>query len=312
MTYQGIDTAARITAAQAQKLRENGVSFVGRYLVPEGMGKDITASEILTLRGAGLAILLCWELGASTMAKGASQGAKDGARARQLAETFGVPKGTTIFFAADYDVQTGDLSACEQYILAAQAAMPNYVAGIYGGERIVRYLTSRGSAKKAWQCVAWTTNFADAANVQQYQWQGGAESVAMAKATGIPAVDMNRSDDIRKAGLWMPENAQGGTVIEPNKPATKPDPWYKPHMDWAAENGIMTDGRPNDNITRAESATILHREDERVEKNCAALEARVTELEKKVAELEAIIDKKVNEAVLRRLPDDDSFGGLLN
>ena len=55
MTYLGIDTAARISAAQAQKLVESGVSFVGRYLAP---GKDLTPQEVKNLRDVGLAIML--------------------------------------------------------------------------------------------------------------------------------------------------------------------------------------------------------------------------------------------------------------
>ena len=291
MRFLGIDTAARITAKQAEKLREQGVSFVGRYLVPAGMGKDITAQEIKILHDAGLAILLCWEMDAAAMKGGAAQGTKDAARAAKLADGFGCPAGTTIFFVADYDVPAYDLSACEQYILAAQAAMPQYVAGIYGGERVVRHLTSRGAAKKAWQCVAWTRNFADEANVRQYQWQGGEEAVAMAKATGIAAVDMNRSDDIRKAGLWMSPFAQyddgeGGTIIEPSKPAAPTKPWYAEAMAWAEETGLIRDGRPLDNLTRAEMATILQRYDERVK-------------------------QVIVETIKRRLPDDDSLGGLL-
>lgn len=35
MTYEGIDTAGRISADKARILRENGMSFVARYLVPE-------------------------------------------------------------------------------------------------------------------------------------------------------------------------------------------------------------------------------------------------------------------------------------
>ena len=46
MMYDGIDTAARITAAQAAKLRENGVSFVCRYIGPESWGKTITRDEV--------------------------------------------------------------------------------------------------------------------------------------------------------------------------------------------------------------------------------------------------------------------------
>ena len=36
-------------------------------------------------------------------------------------------------------------------------------------------------------------------------------------------------------------------------------PWYAEAMAWVKARGIMNDGRPNDNVTRAELATILYR-----------------------------------------------------
>ena len=78
MTYLRVDTAAKISAAAAQTLKTNGVSFVGRYLVPPGMYKDLTADEIKILHDAGLAILPCWEIGAGDIRQGAERGAKDG------------------------------------------------------------------------------------------------------------------------------------------------------------------------------------------------------------------------------------------
>lgn len=264
MTYTGIDTAARISAAQARILRENGVSFVGRYLVPEGYGKALTAAEIAGLREAGLAILLCWEIGAEAMKHGATQGAADGAKAKQLAESFGVPSGTTIFFAADYNVPTADLIQCEQYIRAAQAVLGKFEAGIYGGEKVVDFLTTRG-VRKAWQCVAWTNRFLDTANVRQYAWQGAAESKAMAAKCGF-AVDMDATEDMSKAGLWMPwQSYKDGdsVVIEPVKP--KPKPWYEDTVNWAIEEGIVTEARPTEYATRAEIMQMLRNYNQRFE-----------------------------------------------
>ena len=77
MMYEGIDTAARITAAQAARLRENGVSFVCRYIGPESWGKTITRDEVAILHGAGLAILLCFETSAARMRGGARAGGRD-------------------------------------------------------------------------------------------------------------------------------------------------------------------------------------------------------------------------------------------
>lgn len=276
MTYEGIDTAARLTAAQARILRENGISFVGRYLVPETLWKALTAQEAADIRAAGLALMLCWELGGEDLKQGAAKGAEHGARARQLAEGLGVPSGTIIYFAVDYNAQPEDYPLIEQYMLAAQTAIGSkYVAGLYGHERIVEFLAQRGSVKKFWQCVAWSNMFSPFATVRQYAWQGDERSKAIQKLIGV-AVDLDATETL--AGMWMPqtEYADGGdTIIEPK-------PWYVEAMAWAKDNGLINDGRPNDPVTRAELATVLQR-----------------------------FDKLVDAKIKLRLPEDDSLGGLI-
>ncbi len=250
--FTGIDTAARITAAQAEKIKAQGLSFVGRYLIPESYSNAITAKEADVLRGAGLAILLCWELGSEDMKGGAAKGAEHGARARRIAEGMKIPAGTAIYFAADYDVPQKDPPLCEAYLKAAQAALGRYQVGAYGGERLISFLADRGHPIALWQCVAWTNIFHEEADTIQYAWQGAWEAKEMAAKLGF-AVDLDSCKDMRRAGMWMPENVYVGddeTIIEP---------WYAKDMAWAAANGIMTDGRPEDTVTRAELATVSHR-----------------------------------------------------
>lgn len=247
MQYLGIDTVHRFTAADAKKAAENGISFVGRYLVPPGMNKELTKDEAKILRDAGLAILLCWEIGAGDIRKGAERGSKDGVRAKALALEYGVPTGTTIFFACDYCPVTGDYPAILAYLRAAQAACSPYVAGLYGCAKIIDHAAEQGACGKFWQCVAWSEGKVSAhTNVYQYQWSGGPESRAMAAKLGF-SVDMNRSVDIAAAGLWMPAKP------EPQKP------WFADAMAWAEAQGLIRDGRPNDPVTRAELATVLYR-----------------------------------------------------
>ena len=258
--YQGIDTAARITAAQAAKIRAEGVSFVGRYLVPETYGKALTAKEAAILRGAGLAILLCWEIGAADMRGGAARGAADGAKARQIAESMGVPAGTVIYFAADYNVPTGELILCEQYLNAAQAALGKYRVGAYGGEKLITFLADRGLPITLWQCVAWTNMFSDAAAVIQYAWQGAADAKEMAAKIGV-AVDLNSCDNMRAAGLWLPETEYSDgndTIIEPR-------PCYADTLLWAQKEGIMDGTRPTEPATRAEVAQMIRNYNKRFE-----------------------------------------------
>lgn len=244
MTYTGIDTAARISAAQAAILHSEGVSFVGRYLVPETMSKALTAKEAADVRSAGLALMLCWELEANAVRQGAQRGATDGQRARKCAQTLGVPAGTCIYFACDYNIPYGDLQSAETYFKAAQAALGGvYVAGMYGPLKLIQYLSERNICRHLWQCVAWSTEFHAAAGVRQHQWQGGAEAQSLAAKVGF-AVDLNDTADMAAAGMWMPDAAK---------------PWYADAMAWAGRQGLIRDGRPNDPVTRAELATVLYR-----------------------------------------------------
>ena len=238
--YQGIDTAARINAQQAKILADNGIAFVGRYLVQPSMSKALTANEARILRDSGLGVLLIWETYANRARDGASAGRTDGASAAKLADEMGVPNDCAIYFAVDYDAPKSDYQAIEQYLYAAKAACAPYRCGVYGKVDLINSV----KADCYMQCVAWSNGaLSSKANIYQYEWQGGAEAKAIAKKIGV-AVDMNSCNDMNAAGIWMP-------TVEQH--------WYDAAMQWVASNGLMNDGRPNDYVTRAELATILMR-----------------------------------------------------
>ena len=156
MAYLGIDTVHRFTAADAKKAAANGVSFVGRYLVPEAYGKALTPDEIRGLRSAGLAIALCWEIGGADMRGGAAQGARDGAEARRIAEGFGVGAGTSIFFACDFSPAASELDTLAAYLRAAARELGAYRCGVYGSFAVVEGMARRGACDAFWQCCAWS------------------------------------------------------------------------------------------------------------------------------------------------------------
>lgn len=245
--HQGIDTVARISATQAKRLKEEGVSFVGRYLAP---GKDLTPEEANILREAGLAILLCWETTSNRIRGGAKAGAADGEAAMRAAVQLGVPAGTVIYFAADYDVPASDYASVEAYLRQAKFNCEPYTVGLYGPERVVAEMSRRNACDFYWQCVAWSNQFLPVANVRQYAWQGDPRAKEMAVKCGILAVDLDSAESLN--GMWLP-------------PAQE-KPWYYDAMEWAEEIGLMKDGRPNDYVTRAEDATMFQRYDEHVQK----------------------------------------------
>jgi len=204
MIYSGIDTAARISAQSANTLKENGIDFAVRYLVPESgitAWKALTKAEANDIRAAGLALMLCWELTGNRVKGGTEAGAADGLRAWHLADAIGVPAGTVIYFAADYNAPAADFDEIEAYLTAAQRNLEQYRAGLYGHEALVREMAARGVCRHFWQCVAWSNQFDAAATVRQYAWQGAAEAKALAAKVGF-AVDLDSCETL--SGMWLP------------------------------------------------------------------------------------------------------------
>ena len=240
----GVDTAARISAAKAKQLAEKGVDFVCRYLVPpEVYDKAVTATEAAALLEAGLGLLLCWETSADRVKAGAQAGARDGERARKCAETLGAPEDTVIYFAVDYNALAQDYDAIEYYFRSAAMACAPYGVGVYGSRTVAEMLAGRIPGIRIWQCWAWSNGMTELAHVYQYQSQYGTEAVALASEIGF-AVDLDTCSDMAAAGVWLP---------------SAPEPWYADDMRWAAEHGLIRDGRPNDPLTRAELARVLRR-----------------------------------------------------
>ena len=226
MKYLGIDTAAKISASAAQILRENGISFAARYLVPESGNtawKALSAAEANGLLDAGLAVMLCWETSADRVKGGASAGNADGTTAKALAEAMGIPAGTAIYFAADYNVPESDFSAVYEYLYAASIVLKPYEVGLYGHEKLVHTMAQRSVCKHFWQCCAWSNTLDASTEVWQYQWQGGTEAKALAAKVGF-AVDLDSAGTLK--AMWTPE-----------KPTTEEED----ALNWAREMGIIDD-----------------------------------------------------------------------
>lgn len=236
MTHKGLDTCARLTADNAVRARAAGLDFVARYLVPESYAKALTTAEAQTINDAGLAILLCWETTAQAIRQGAARGAADGAWARQLAQSMGVPAGTIIFFAADYAAPVSDYGDIRAYLNSAQLALGPYRAGLYGNYSLVEAM-----GLPSWQCVGGSGGLWS--NVAQWRQLLGDQAPAsreLAKKTGILAVDVCEADTLD--GLWQPAQKTH---------------WYDDTMKWAKDSGINDGTRPEAPATRAEVSQML-------------------------------------------------------
>ena len=267
MRIKGIDCAAPLTAEKAQKFKELGYEFVGRYFCPDTKGnwKRLNKPEAEIISAAGLRLLCVWETTAARAGEGMAAGAVDGARAHNQALELGMPKNGTIYFAVDYDAQPAEFEAIAAYLKAASQQVGEYKIGVYGSYRVIEAMFERfGDSIDYWQCVAWSYgNTSSHLDVYQAYWN---ERIEEADHT----VDINYCDDMDAAGLW---NYERDSDMEYEKfkeymmryeaeRAAKPEPnWSADEGAWAkAETkGIMDGTRPEDYVKRDELAAVLDR-----------------------------------------------------
>lgn len=166
---KGIDCTNTITELIGKSLIGSGIGFVCRYLVPERLAwKRLTKAEAETLTDLGLQIVSVYETTANRAAGGSANGTADGKEAFGEAQIVGQPKGSTVYFAVDYDAQSAGYNAIEAYLRAAATEMPRYEIGVYGAYAVVEEMAKRGACKHFWQTYAWSNGkLSKYANVYQ-------------------------------------------------------------------------------------------------------------------------------------------------
>ena len=190
---KGFDTAQRITADHAKRLKLMGYDYALRYLVPQNYSKAMTKAEMQGILGSGMMLGFCWETTASRAKSGTTAGMADGESARKLALDMGIPSNAVIYFAVDYDAPKNDYNAISAYMVAAQMAVRPYRMGIYGKYDIVEHFHTLGVGDAFWQCVAWSGGkWSEHATIQQREWN---------VSTGVVTVDNNYCTSVIDAGL---------------------------------------------------------------------------------------------------------------
>lgn len=150
------DMATQLTKQQAQTIKNNGFSIVGRYLTGSvGVGankrdKNLTLTEIKNITDSGLSIFPIYQDGGWDESYFTSeQGNYDGAIAAKTAFSLGFPSGTTIYFAVDVDILDGDIAGTViPYISKVKEALDYhgmYTVGIYGTRNVCQKAIDSGA-----------------------------------------------------------------------------------------------------------------------------------------------------------------------
>lgn len=197
---KGIDFTTPLTESKARELKNNGIDFICRYLVPEKYkSKRLTPEEAKIATAAGLKIASVFEIYAdfqktSTGTRTAAEaGRTDGKLALIEAKKVGMPVGSIIYFAVDID--TKDYDDVEAYLRNANAEISGYKVSAYGSYAVVEEMIRRGVINGGWQTYAWSKGKVSEHNYI-YQYKNGVPMFGM-------TVDLNTAET--NEGFWNVE-----------------------------------------------------------------------------------------------------------
>lgn len=218
------DTRFEITPSRARWLWDNGYRMVGRYLYdPPGstLDKEIKPGELNTIFSEGLRVFPIYQDNARQLSDFTySQGYQHALKAHDLASGYGFNRGTTIYFAVDYDAQQWEIDGQPQGIVAyfngvvagLASRGKKYLHGVYGSRNVCINVTAKTGARFSFVSgMSWgfsgnlgyplpsnwainqikefqVTNGADVFDLDRDVWRVGAEpGVSSVNNTGGPA-----------------------------------------------------------------------------------------------------------------------------
>jgi peptidoglycan hydrolase-like protein with peptidoglycan-binding domain len=148
------DTITEITPARAKTLTDAGYRAVGRYLTNFGtLDKNIKAGELQTCFSAGLRVFPIFQENGRMLGDFSyEEGFQQALRADFAARNYGMPLGTTIYFAVDYDATQDEIeSNILPYFAGIEAGLRSkgkfYAHGVYGSRNVCSNVTQSTFAR---------------------------------------------------------------------------------------------------------------------------------------------------------------------
>jgi peptidoglycan hydrolase-like protein with peptidoglycan-binding domain len=155
----GSDTRYEITPSRAKWLFDNKYRVVGRYIYdPPGstLDKEIKPGELQTIFAAGLKVFPIYQDNARQLSDFTyTQGYQHALNAHKLASDYGFNRGTTIYFAVDYDATQEEIDGSPNgivtYFHGVQAGLASqgkrYNHGVYGSRNVCINVTEKTFAR---------------------------------------------------------------------------------------------------------------------------------------------------------------------
>ncbi|MER5645082.1 glycoside hydrolase domain-containing protein [Streptosporangium sp. NPDC002524] len=161
----GCDCITEITLDRGRQLKTEGYQIVGRYLDehlspgdPYYLGKALKPGELQNIFAAGLRMFPIFQYNGTQLANFTyDKGYDQGTKADEKARGFGLPQGSCIYFAVDYDAMDADIdSSVLPYFhgvrTALQALGHRYEFGVYGSRNVCIRVSREAGAR--WSFVS--------------------------------------------------------------------------------------------------------------------------------------------------------------
>lgn len=148
-----VDTATILDRSKAELLYNEGYRYVGRYLTnaSSGFDKALTRQEAEIISEAGLNFFPIYQTSGNKYSYfTSSQGTEDAGKALEAAFKLGLPEGTVIYFAVDFDATRSQINGnILSYFKAVADRMSKvcYKVGVYGSKGVCRTVSEKGYAE---------------------------------------------------------------------------------------------------------------------------------------------------------------------
>jgi len=251
------DCMTKLDSEKAKALYDSGYRYIGRYLTVES--KAITKEEAQSIFDAGLRFFPIYQTSADKYGYFTAQkGAEDAKSAIDAAKSLGLPTGTVIYFAVDFDATDIQITnAVLPYFESISKGMAGsgYRVGVYGTRNVCTRVSDKGYAE-----------FSFVSNISSgYSGNLGFKMPSNWAFDQFATVSLG-SFAIDKNGYSGKDACVGELVPYVDTSAVfsdiKAKGWYKQYVDYAVAYGIFTGTSkttfsPNDNITRAQFVQVL-------------------------------------------------------
>jgi len=313
MAVEGVDYA--FSRPNITQLAALGKVFACRY---GGMGsstKHLTPDEARALSAAaGISVVANVEGAADGLLGGWNAGVSWASSARAHFARCGMPPDRPIYLSVDFNVTSAQWPACAQALRGAASVLGAARVGVYGGRRAIEWARRDGVAAWFWQTYAWSSGvWVPGNHIEQYL-----NHVDLAGGT----LDLDRALPA-DYGQWT----VGGTVALTQKEMAIVSNAYQVLYEWTHEHDPIKWITNLDTMQLMELPNLPLRRAMRVEakldqliamvstigtsnpETAAIIAAMKAEFDEQLAEIEAVVDRQLDQQSLGGADNDTATTG---